>query len=164
MLVVAHISERNVNDLEIGGEAAVEFSRQATRGKISFISHAADPITRTYRVEIEIVNTDFALRDGLSAKVLLPRAAIQAHRVTPALLSLNDAGEIGIKIVDERNEVKFVQVDIVSDTTEGIWLTGLPQLMQVITLGQGLVFDGQVVDVVPVDAMTALKANLPKVD
>ena len=162
MLVVAHISERDVDYLEIGGEAEVEFSRKATLGTISFISHAADPITRTYRIEIEIVNADFALRDGLSAKVLLPQEAVRAHRVTPALLSLNDAGEIGIKIVDERNEVKFVRVDIVSDTTEGIWLTGLPQSMQVITLGQGLVFDGQVVDVVTADAMTALKANLSK--
>ena len=52
MLVVAHISERDVDYLEIGGEAEVEFSRKATLGTICFISHAADPITRTYRIEI----------------------------------------------------------------------------------------------------------------
>jgi len=160
MLVVAHISEREIDSLEIGSIAQIEVSSgKTTRGEISFISHAADSITRTYRIEVEIVNKDFALRDGLSAKVFLPRAAVMAHRVTPALLSLNDAGAIGIKIVNEKDEVRFVEVNIANDTTNGIWLTGLPQTMRVITLGQELVFDGQYVEVVPVDTMTVSEAK-----
>jgi len=39
-------------------------------------------------------------------------------------------------------------VDIVSDTQQGIWVTGLPQIIRLVTVGQEMVFEGQRVEVV----------------
>ena len=72
-----------------------------------------------------------------------------AHNASPAALSLDDAGVIGAKIVDADNIVRFIEVQIVSDTATGVWLTGLPATAEVITVGQELVFAGQRVETVP---------------
>lgn len=72
-----------------------------------------------------------------------------AHNVSPASLSLSDTGAIGAKIVDDEDIVQFVEVQIVSDTATGVWLTGLPPKAELITVGQELVFAGQKVIAVP---------------
>jgi multidrug efflux system membrane fusion protein len=152
MLMVVHVSEREVGDLQIGAAATAELTdRDVHSGRISFISHAADPITRTYRIEVEMSNPDLTLRDGLSADVYLPHGSVLAHRVSPALLSLNDEGNVGIKILDPDNRVRFVEVNVVSDTQTGVWLSGLPENIRLITLGHELVFPGQEVEPVPED-------------
>jgi multidrug efflux system membrane fusion protein len=155
LLLVAHVSERELAGLSPGSVARARLSNgQEVKGPISFISHSADDITRTYRIDVEIDNADFKLRDGLSADVYLTRETVLAHRVSPAILSLSDTGMIGIKIVDNDSIVRFVEVDIVSDTEEGVWLSGLPDSIQLITVGQELVFAGQRVESVPVDTLT----------
>ena len=136
----------------IGSAARAELTENDVReGTVSFISHAADPVTRTYRIEIELANPDLSLRDGLSADVYLPHGAVPAHRVSPALLSLDDEGNVGIKILDPDNRVRFLTVEVISDTQDGVWLGGLPERIRLITLGHELVFQGQVVDPVPED-------------
>jgi len=147
LLIVAHVSEKEVSELVLGQTAKAIFSNHVEiEGRISYISHSAETVTRTYRIEVEIENADYQLRDGLSAEVILPRAQINAHLVSAALLSLSDSGAIGIKILDGTDTVQFIEVEIVSDTEEGVWLTGLPDAIELITLGQELVFDGQRVD------------------
>ena len=150
LLIVAHVTEQELGDITLGGEARVAIhGGTQTVGKVSFISHAGDPVTRTYRIEVEVDNSDFLLRDGLSAEVILTQGTVMAHNASPAALSLHDDGAIGAKIVDEDNIVRFVEVQIVSDTATGVWLTGLPAIAQVITVGQELVFEGQRVETVP---------------
>ena len=72
-----------------------------------------------------------------------------AHNVSPASLSLSDNGAIGAKIVNNNDLVEFVEVEVVSDTATGVWLTGLPPNAKLITVGQELVFSGQRVIAVP---------------
>ena len=152
---MTHVSERELTGLSLSSIARARLANgQEIEGPISFISHTADDITRTYRIDVEIDNADFKLRDGLSADVYLTRETVLAHRVSPAILSLSDTGTIGIKIVDNDSIVRFVEVDIVSDTEEGVWLSGLPDSIQLITVGQELVFSGQPVEAVPVDTLT----------
>ena len=154
LLVVSYLSEQNIDGLAIGDLAQAKLnSGETVEGIVSFISYSADAITRTYRIEIEIGNEEFILRDGLSADVHFPREGISAHRISPALLSLTDSGEIGIKIVDNDNQVRFIEVQIASDTVDGVWLTGPPRSIRLITLGQELVFEGQTVETVAVDAV-----------
>lgn len=76
-----------------------------------------------------------------------------AHNVSPASLSLSDTGAIGAKIVDNDDIVQFIEVQIVSDTATGVWLTGLPPNVELITVGQELVFAGQQVIPVPVGSL-----------
>ena len=155
LLIVGHVTEGEVTLVKPGGKAAVEFATGTqAEGEITFISHAADATTRTYKIEVSIPNSDHQLRDGLSADILIALDSTLAHRVSPALLALDDEGLLGIRILDDEDRVHFVNVDIISDTQEGIWISGLPDRIRLITLGQGLVFEGQRVDAV--DAVAAV--------
>jgi multidrug efflux system membrane fusion protein len=46
----------------------------------------------------------------------------------------------------EESVVKFYAVQIVADTRDGVWVTGLPARADIITLGQEDVVAGQAVD------------------
>ena len=156
MLVVAHVTQQELGDLNLAGAADVRIDNRAVRqGSVSFISHAADAVTRTYRVEVEVPNDDYSIRDGLSAELILTQGSVMAHNVSPASLSLSDTGAIGAKIVNNNDLVEFVEVELVSDTATGVWLTGLPPNAKLITVGQELVFSGQRVIAVPETTLAA---------
>ncbi len=151
LLIVGHVTEGEVALVTAGGAASVELATgERADGQITFISHAADATTRTYRIEVSIPNGDNRLRDGLSADIRIALDSTLAHRVSPALLALDDEGLIGIRILDDEDRVHFVNVEIISDTQDGVWLSGLPERIRLITVGQGLVFEGQVVDAVDI--------------
>ena len=117
MLIVTQVTEEELGGLKPGEEATATL-RDGSRltGKISYIAQVADPVTRTYRVEAEVVNADYRIQSGLSATVNLPKEELYAHFVSPALLSLTDTGALGIKVIETGNTVKFYEVKIVSDT------------------------------------------------
>ena len=70
-----------------------------------------------------------------------------AHLISPASLVLDDGGVVGVRIVDGENIVHFKSVKIVSEDADGIWVTGLPEVINLITVGQEEVFEGQVVKI-----------------
>ena len=97
------------------------------------------------------------LRAGGTAELRIPAEAVFAHRVSPSLLTLDDAGNVGIKIINESGEVEFVVADVALSTNNGVWLAGLPETATIITVGQGYVSNGAMVDAVPEsDAETAV--------
>jgi len=60
---------------------------------------------------------------------------------------LGEDGELGIRTVNEDNLVEFNQIEILEDTIDGIWISGLPRNIKIITIGQEYVFQGQTVNV-----------------
>jgi len=134
----------------VEGVARFRDGREAT-GRIRYVAPVADSSTRTFRVELAIPNAELQFRAGITAELLLRTDDTSGHRVSPALLTLDDFGAIGVKIVDEANRVKFVPVEILRSTAEGIWITGLPDQVRIISVGQGFVTDGQLVEPVPSD-------------
>ena len=77
----------------------------------------------------------------------------------PALLSLNDAGIIGVKIVDDQETARFVPVQILGDEIDGIWIAGLGERARLITVGHEFVKSGQKVRAV--DEAAGKKAGAP---
>lgn len=150
--VVVNVPEMEIAMLRLGGEAPVEFigGTQAT-GKVSYISSSADPQTRTFQVELDIPNPDLTLREGLTTKVLLKTAEVQAHLLTPSALTLSADGSIGLKTVDDDNRVQFHKIKLVADRPEGMWMGGLPDSLKVIVVGQEYVRVDQQVETVSVD-------------
>ena len=61
------------------------------------------------------------------------------------MLSLDDAGEVGVKSVDEKGAVAFHPVSLVRTEANGVWVSGLPEHARVITRGQGFVSKGETV-------------------
>ena len=147
---VAFVSEHRVQDLEMGGEATVEFlNGQTIGGKISYIAPAADEAARTFRVIVSAPNPENRVKDGLTAKIIMPTAQKQAHQISPSILTLNDEGQIGVKTVSAAQKVEFMPVQILSDTASSMWIIGLPPKVNVITVGQDFVVSGQSVEAVP---------------
>lgn len=115
-----------------------------TEGRVRFISPVATPETRTFRVELEIPNPDTEIPAGLSAEISLPLDPISAHRLSPALIRLDDAGRIGVFVVDTDEEtLRFRPVEIVQARAEAIWVTGLEDTARIVTISQGALSDGQ---------------------
>ena len=53
---------------------------------------------------------------------------------------------MGVRTVDDANRVVFNAVEIIEDGPDGLWITGLPTTVSLITVGQEYVSVGQVVE------------------
>lgn len=150
LIVVGTISERQVSELEEGmtGTAALVTGETVT-GRLRYIAPAADPKTRTFRFELEVANPDLKLRDGVTAEIKIPLKSGTAHKFSPAILTLDDSGEVGVRVIENGDTARFMPVRILDDDKEGVWVSGLPETVTVITVGQDFVTDGQKVKPVP---------------
>ncbi|WP_371226994.1 efflux RND transporter periplasmic adaptor subunit [Roseovarius sp. 2305UL8-3] len=143
MMLVGFVPETAVAQVELGAQAGAELaSGDRVEGKVTFLSRAADPSTRTFRVEIEVPNGDLILRDGQTAEIVIDAEGRQAHLVPQSALTLDDAGVLGVRLVAEDSRVTFLPVTLLRDTPNGIWLDGLPDQANVIVIGQEYVTDG----------------------
>jgi multidrug efflux system membrane fusion protein len=148
MLLVADIAEKDIAEIELGSEASAKLiSGKMIYGKVSFVASSADKNTRTFRVEISVNNKDRTIRDGVSAEIFIKGRQVPSHIISPAILSLNEQGKLGIRTVDDQNKVTFQEIQILEDTNNGMWVSGLEEKVRIITLGQEYVFQGQVVSV-----------------
>lgn len=150
--IVGQISERYLGQIAPGrvGSAHLVDGR-VVDGAVSYVGSVADEVTRTFTVEIEIDNAGGQMIEGLTAELTLPIRQVLAHRVSPAVLSLSNEGEIGVKAVDENGIVLFYPVEILGGTEDLIWVGGLPETLDMIVVGQEFVLNGQLVQPVSVD-------------
>ena len=114
----------------------------------------------TKRVEFKDANDERQIADGLTAELRLPLSAQEVHHVSPAILSLDDSGIVGVKTLEPGNRVAFRPVEIVADDAAGVWLAGLPSRVTLITVGHEFVRDGQ--EVRPVDESPAPARTPPE--
>jgi len=148
MLVVADIAEKDISQVQLGSEATAKLiSGRYISGEVTFIASSADKNTRTFRVEISVDNKDRSIRDGVSAEIFIKGTEEPAHKISPAILSLNDQGKLGVRTVTDNNRVEFKEINILEDTSSGMWVSGLAEEARIITLGQEYVFQGQTVNV-----------------
>jgi multidrug efflux pump subunit AcrA (membrane-fusion protein) len=148
MLIVADIAEKDIAQVELGSEASAKLiSGRYISGEVTFIASSADKNTRTFRVEISVDNKDRTIRDGVSAEIYIKGKQEAAHKISPAILSLNDQGKLGVRTVTSDNRVEFKEINILEDTNSGMWVSGLGEEARIITLGQEYVFQGQTVNV-----------------
>ena len=148
MLLVADIAEKDIAQVQLGSEATAKLiSGRLITGEVTFIASSADKNTRTFRVEISVDNKDRTIRDGVSAEIYIKGKEEPAHKISPAILSLNDQGKLGVRTVTADNRVEFKEINILEDTNSGMCVSGLGEEARIITLGQEYVFQGQTVNV-----------------
>ena len=140
--VVGFVPETMVDRVEVGAAAGARLSSgQEVLGTVTFISRSADPTTRTFRVDIEVPNPDLAIRDGQTAEIGIQAQGETAHLVPQSSLTLNDEGTLGLRTVE--NEIaQFSPVGVIRDSTKGVWVSGLPQDVDIIVVGQEYVTEG----------------------
>lgn len=147
-LVVGQASEKDVGSIHTGDAGWAKLvTGERVDGKVRFISKSADLATRTFRVELEVSNKDGAIRDGVTAEMHITGEQVEAHRISPAILTLDEKNAIGVRIVDAGKRVRFMPVTIVAEAADGVWISGLPKSVMIITVGQEYVTIGQEVKI-----------------
>jgi multidrug efflux system membrane fusion protein len=149
LIVAGQVAGANINQIhEDDNITAFLLTGEHVQGKVRFIGSSANNITRTFRIEAEVTNPQNLLRSGLTADILLATPPVKAHLISPALLSLDDTGEIGVRTLDNNQQVNFVNVTLIGDDPEGVWVAGLAETTTIITVGQEYVSRGQTVNAV----------------
>ena len=148
LVVTGSVAEKHASDIIEGapGQATLA-TGQKVSGTVRYVAPVADPATRTFTIELLVANPEGRLPAGVTAEIELPVGTVLAHRVSPALLTLNDAGDLGIKLVGANGRVEFYPAEVARSSAEGVWLMGLPDPARIITVGQGFVAPGRVVRV-----------------
>ncbi|WP_409525407.1 efflux RND transporter periplasmic adaptor subunit [Nitrincola sp. MINF-07-Sa-05] len=147
--LTAQIPQQQVADLTPGLDVTVTLlNGQQLSGKLTFIASLADSNTRSFRIEASIDNPDRLRVAGASATVSISLPRQQAHRISPALLALNNEGLPGLYAVDDEQRVRFMPLRLLSIDNEGAWAGGLPEELEVITLGAGFASEGEQVEAI----------------
>ena len=141
--LVGFVPERDVDRITVGAPVQARLaSGTAVQGEVTFLSRAADDTTRTFRVEVTVPNPDLAIRDGQTAEIVVASDGATAHLVPQSALTLDDDGALGVRVVGDDGTAQFAPVTLLRDTVDGVWLAGLPETVNIITVGQDFVSDG----------------------
>ena len=153
--VVADAAERMAGQIKVDAPAKLKLADGTEAlGKVRYVAKTADSQTRMFRVEVEVANPNSAIPVGRVADVRIQTGQGDAHKVNPALLTLDDQNRIGVRYLDVGGVVSFSPADIVDETGEGTWIAGLPHDALIVAEGQenvrpGLRVTPRVVDDVP---------------
>ena len=146
IFVKVNVTENVINNLKLNQATSIIIADKSYEGLISYISKTSDPLTRNFRVEIKINNKQKQIISGLSSEVRINLSKEDAYFIPSSLISLDDQGKIGIKVVQEK-KVLFLTIDIISDTGNGYWVNtnsknNLEDYM-LITQGHEYVIEGE---------------------
>ena len=141
--LVGYVPETEVDRVSVGAQAGAELidGRRVT-GQVTFLSRSADPTTRTFLTEISVPNEELSIRDGQTATIAIAAKGAEAHKLPQSALTLNNDGQLGVRVMNEGDIVAFVPVKLLRDETGGVWVSGLPEETDVITVGTDFVTDG----------------------
>ena len=140
---VAEVPEADIKAVLKGQRVSIELiTGETIESKLSFVSKSAVPSTRSFRVEAKVKNSKGLIRDGITGTLRIRTNKVLANKISPSIMLLSDDGIIGVRVV-ENNIVKFLPIEIIEDTQDGMWVSGIPNLSELIVRGQGYVENGQ---------------------
>ncbi len=141
--LVGFVPELDVDKISVGAIAGARLTAgREVQGRVTFLARSADELTRTFRVEVTVENADLSISDGQTAEIIVAAEGRTAHLIAQSSLTLDDDGILGVRTVDENNIAVFMPVTLLRDTPEGVWVTDLPETVDIITVGQEFVIDG----------------------
>ncbi|MDC1292972.1 efflux RND transporter periplasmic adaptor subunit [Amylibacter sp.] len=139
--LIGYATETQVSKIEVNTTAGARLiSGDTVSGTVSFISRSADPTTRTFLVETTVPNENYEIREGSTADIYISLAGAKGHLLPQSSLTLNSSGVLGVRIALD-DKAKFIPINIIRDAEEGVWVTGLPNSVDVIIVGQEYVTD-----------------------
>ncbi len=142
-------SEKEINQLKLNQKTNVLIGKKMFDGRINYISKTSDPQTRNFTIQVEVDNTNNSILSGLSTEIEINLDAENAFFVSSSLITLNDLGEIGLKIISS-GIVQFIPIKIISDTGKGYWIKTINKDLSdeiiVITQGHEYTIEGEIVD------------------
>ncbi len=149
LIIRGRVSETEVGRIKVGSEAeGALLTGQKVSGAVSLVGFASDEVTRSFPVEVSVNNSELTLRSGITTDLVIPTTVVKAHMISPSLLTLDDAGELGVRTLTDQSVVKFTHITLIGDHDRGVWVSGLPDQALVVTQGQEYVSDGELVEAV----------------
>lgn len=149
LIASADLPQQHIMHIQLGQTGQVQLiTQQEAEGTIRYISASANESTRTFPIEIEFANPDGRLMSGVSVDIRIPTTVVSAHHISAASLVRNDIGNMGVYTVDAENRTQYYEVKIVRAAGDGIWVSGLPELSRIVSVGQGFIRDGELVNVI----------------
>lgn len=148
----AWVAQREALGLEPG--LAVEaqlLDGSRLTGELTHVSRRADPATRSFYLEATLDNAERRRLAGGSVTLSIRRDSRRVHRLSPALLVLDDAGQLAVKHLDD-DRVVVSPVTLVDADTDAARVAGLPERVRLITLGGGFVAAGERVETVAAES------------
>lgn len=159
MVFLGQVPESRIGLARTGLDAKITtVTGKEVTGKVTYISSTADNATRSFPVEIEFANENLDIRDGITAQATVTLGSTLGHLLPQSVLTLDDEGVLGVRTVED-GKVAFHAITIVSDTRDGVWVSGLPARAEVITVGQENVNAGQAVTASPDEAAPDVSAE-----
>ena len=146
MLLFAPVAQTDVAKISLGDEVIINVTGVGNRrGVVKRVASSASEATRTFIVEIEIINTERSLKAGMSAEVGILVEKVQAFSISPAHLSIGEDGSLKVKTV--RNNIVF-ENDVLLVRTSGNFalVSGLQNDDIVLTNGQAFVSPGDKIE------------------
>lgn len=149
IIVTGFVTEKELRGLKTGmpGKARLATGEELS-GQLRYVASAADAQSRMFRVELEVLNPEGAIRAGITADLIIPREPQSGHLISPAALVLSDAGDIGVITADSEGITAFSEIEIIRAAPEGLWVKGLPDETLIVTIGKDFVRPGEQVQVV----------------
>ena len=142
--ISAVITESEISKISLGNEALVTLvNGDLLRGEITYLSRQADPVTRSYRVEATVENPQFNFLAGMSGRLQIEGQPQQAHLVSASVMLLDDLGRLVVRAVDQQGVVRSIGITTVGESSEGVWVAGLPDQVALVTVGQNYVTNGE---------------------
>lgn len=153
VVALGEVSEREISFVRVGSQADVRLiSGDIVSGEVRHVSLEATSGTRTFPIEVAIANPDNKLPAGMTAEIMIKSEAVSAVKLPRSVVTLDAAGNLGLRILNADNTVGFVPIDLIDDSPSGLVLSGVPQDAKIIVAGQDLVSDGETVNAVPADS------------
>lgn len=150
VIVAVQVSEAQASKLATGMPAEARLADgNRFPASLRYVARTAADTTRTFLVEAALETGDKSVPAGVTSELIIPVGDVPATRIAAGLLTLNDAGQLGLRYVEDDNTVQFAPVAVVDETPEGAWVTGLPDRVNVISLGQDYLSEGVTVKPVP---------------
>ena len=144
--LVGFATELDINKIKLGAMAGADLvSGQRVIGTVTFLSRSSDPVTRTFKVEVTADNANLLIRDGETAEIGIALEGEMGHLLPQHVLTLDPNGSLGVRVADN-GFARFMPVTILRDGAEGLWLSGLPETVDVITVGLEFTIDGSAID------------------
>ncbi len=146
LFILTTANEKEINNIKLNQQAEVKIGNKEVKGAINYISKTSDPKTRSFKIQVKVENVNYEILSGLSSEIEILGPPSDAFFIPSSLVTLNNMGKIGIKII-RKNTVKFVAIEIISDTGNGYWINSKELLdnnvVSIITQGQDFTVDGE---------------------
>jgi membrane fusion protein, multidrug efflux system len=143
VVLTAEVSEADASKIKVGTLGRVTLADGRTYpGKVRYTARMANAATRTFLIEAELQSDSDTISAGASAEFAVAVGEVPATLITPALLTLSDDGDVGVRYVEANNTVQFAQVTVIEEVAGGAWVTGLPETANIVAMGQDYLAEG----------------------